>query len=239
MSVPEPLPTSQSVRLGVLLAMVGGSLDAYTYLSRGGVFASAQTANVILLGIEAAHGQWWQAFAHVPPILAFVVGVVAAESLKHPRVARVVRHPTRAALVLEIVVLVGAGLVPAGAPDILVSVLIAFAASVQITAFRKLVDTAYNSTMTTGNLRTATQCAYEAVMGRDRKAARRGRQFTAVILAFMAGALGGAELTRAVGVRAVWAAAVLLACGLALFVHDERAARRAADAAAARAGGAG
>ncbi|MET9381815.1 YoaK family protein [Streptomyces sp. NPDC002928] len=232
MTVPEPLPTSQSVRLGVLLAMVGGALDAYTFVSRGGVFACAQTANVVLLGIEAAHGQWWRGLTHVPPILAFVAGVLAAESLKHPRMAHVVRRPTRAALVLEVVVLAGVGLVPAGAPDILVTVLIAFTASVQITTFRKLVDTAYNSTMTTGNLRTATQSAYEAFVGHDGESARRGRQFTAVIVAFMAGALGGAALTTTVGVRAVWAAAVLLFCGLALFVHDERTARRKRVAAA-------
>ncbi|MFG2944291.1 YoaK family protein [Streptomyces adustus] len=232
MSVPEPLPTSQSVRLGVLLAMVGGALDAYTFVSLDGVFANAQTGNVVLLGIEAAHGQWAQAWRHVPPILAFVAGVVTAETLKRPRLAGVVRWRPVAALVLEIVVLAGVALLPAGAPDALVVVLISFTASVQITAFRKLVDTAYNSTMTTGNLRTATQSAYEALVNGDREAARRAAQFTAVILAFLAGALGGAALTVAVGVRAVWAAAAVLTCGLALFVHDERMARRRTAAAA-------
>lgn len=47
------------MRLGVLLALVGGGLDAYTFISRGGVFAGAQTGNVVLLGVAAAQRHWW------------------------------------------------------------------------------------------------------------------------------------------------------------------------------------
>ena len=37
--------------MGALLAAAGGLLDAYTYLSRGGVFANAETGNMVLFGI--------------------------------------------------------------------------------------------------------------------------------------------------------------------------------------------
>ena len=40
---------SETFRLGILLAIVGGFLDAYTYISRGEVFANAQTGNICLL----------------------------------------------------------------------------------------------------------------------------------------------------------------------------------------------
>lgn len=221
-----PLPTSHSVRLGVLLAVVGGALDAFTFVGHGGVFANAQTGNIVLLGIAAARGQWAQALHHLPAILAFIMGVVVAESLKRPRVAAAVRWPARAALVLEIMVLAGVGLVPTGTPDMLVTVVIAFTASVQVSTFRKLVDTAYNTTMTTGNLRTAIQSAYTAVVDRDREAARRARQFAAVIAAFLTGAFGGGLLTATEGVHALWALVGLLTLGLALFVYDERVAAR-------------
>ena len=45
---------SESYIVGVLLAIAGGFLDVYTYISRGGVFANAQTGNIVLLGICAA-----------------------------------------------------------------------------------------------------------------------------------------------------------------------------------------
>ena len=35
--------------VGVMLAIVGGYLDAYTYISRDHVFANAQTGNMVLL----------------------------------------------------------------------------------------------------------------------------------------------------------------------------------------------
>lgn len=34
---------SESLRLGLLLALAGGFMDAYSYIERGGVFANAQT----------------------------------------------------------------------------------------------------------------------------------------------------------------------------------------------------
>ncbi|GAA3815279.1 YoaK family protein [Streptomyces chiangmaiensis] len=227
-SIEQALPTSYSVRLGVLLAVVGGALDAYTFVSRDGVFANAQTGNIVLLGVEAAKRQWWQALQHVPPILAFLVGVVVAESLRRPRVVAVVRRPARGALVLEILVLIGVGFIPAAAPDSLVTVTIAFVASVQVSSFRTLVDTAYNTTMTTGNLRTVMQSAYLAAVERDGAAARRARRFAAVICGFLLGAVGGAWLTGVLGTHAVWVMSVVLVMGLALFLHDERVlARRA------------
>ncbi|MFE9428720.1 YoaK family protein [Kitasatospora sp. NPDC006697] len=222
------LPTSHSVRLGVLLALVGGALDAFTFVGHGGVFANAQTGNIVLLGIEGSRGQWVRALHHLPAILAFIMGVVVAESLKLPRAAAVVRWPARAALVLEIVVLAGVALLPTGTADMFVIVVIAFTASVQVSTFRKLVDTAYNTTMTTGNLRTAVQSVYTAVVHRDREAARRARQFATVIAAFLAGAFGSGLLTATGAVHTLWALVALLAMALALFVYDERAAARSA-----------
>ena len=39
---------SETVLIGSLLALAGGFLDAYTYICRGGVFANAQTGNIVL-----------------------------------------------------------------------------------------------------------------------------------------------------------------------------------------------
>ena len=54
---------SESLLLGGLLAMAGGFFDAYTYLCRGGVFANSQTANIVLVGLQLAVGEWHRAVA--------------------------------------------------------------------------------------------------------------------------------------------------------------------------------
>ena len=47
---------ANSLRLAILLTLANGSLDAYTFMARGGVFANVQTANVIFVGIDVIDG---------------------------------------------------------------------------------------------------------------------------------------------------------------------------------------
>jgi len=76
--------TGGSLRLAVLLTLAGGFLDAFTFVGHGGVFANAQTGNVVLLGVEAAAGRWSAAVRHVPALLAYVAGVATAETMMNP-----------------------------------------------------------------------------------------------------------------------------------------------------------
>lgn len=78
--------TSESVRLGILLAIVGGFLDAYTFVCRGEVFANAQTGNLVLLGIALTKRNSGQAITALLPILAFVLGVIFTERIKDIKV---------------------------------------------------------------------------------------------------------------------------------------------------------
>ncbi len=78
-----------SARADVGIAAVGRNagygrrlFDAYTYLCRGKVFANAQTGNIVLFGANIAEGNWLRAAEYFLPILAFALGVVAAEIVK-------------------------------------------------------------------------------------------------------------------------------------------------------------
>ena len=67
---------SESYLVGVLLAIAGGYLDVYTYICRGGVFANAQTGNIVLLGINLADHNWSKLLFYMYPILAFMAGIL-------------------------------------------------------------------------------------------------------------------------------------------------------------------
>src|SRR3984885_11036617 len=103
---PDTVPT------GLLLAGAGGFLDAYTFVGRGGVFANAQTGNIVLLGVGAGERHWLAGLVRVPAILAFLLGIALAEMLARPAGRRIVRRPARFVLVAEIVVLVIVGALP-------------------------------------------------------------------------------------------------------------------------------
>ena len=76
------IPIHETFRVAALLAVIGGFLDAYTYILRGGVFANAQTGNIVLLGVHMADKDYRQALYYVVPIIAFSLGVFITEVLK-------------------------------------------------------------------------------------------------------------------------------------------------------------
>jgi uncharacterized membrane protein YoaK (UPF0700 family) len=213
--------TSESVRLGVLLAVVGGFLDAYTFMTRDGVFANAQTANVVLFGIDLVQGDWRPALGYVPPLVAFTLGVFTAEAVSRPAVARIVRRPVRAVLVIEIMVLAIVGFVPTSVPNPVVTIAISFVAALQVTTFRVLVDQAFSTTMTTGNLRSLSQAAFHRIADGDRAAGVRALNFGFVIAGFLCGAILGSQMVRVLDTGAAWVAAGMLVVALALFMFDE------------------
>ncbi|MCZ4276352.1 YoaK family protein [Rhodococcoides yunnanense] len=213
--------TSESVRLGVLLAVVGGFLDAYTFMTRDGVFANAQTANVVLFGIDLVQGDWRSALGYVPPLVAFTLGVFTAEAVSRPAVARIVRRPVRAVLVIEIMVLAIVGFVPTSVPNPVVTIAISFVAALQVTTFRVLVDQAFSTTMTTGNLRSLSQAAFHRIADGDRAAGVRALNFGFVIAGFLCGAILGSQMVRVLDTGAAWVAAGMLVVALALFMFDE------------------
>ena len=47
------VPAHERLRVGLLLAFVGGFLEVYTYTLHGKVFANAQTGNMALFAIYA------------------------------------------------------------------------------------------------------------------------------------------------------------------------------------------
>lgn len=100
--------------LAILLSCAGGYLDAFTWVGQGGVFANAQTGNVVLLGINVATGQWSEALRHLMPIIAFVVGVFAAFWIRSLASARGEPWINLISLLLELAVLIVVAFLPTG-----------------------------------------------------------------------------------------------------------------------------
>ena len=180
---------------------MGGFLDTYTYFTRGGVFANAQTGNLVLLGISAARGELYRAGQYLIPVLAFALGVVATEGLRARRGAG---DWQRTVLLLEAAILAVVGLLPPAFPDFVVNVTVSFLCSMQVNSFRLLEGMPYATTMCTGNLRS---CAYhlgQRLFAGERAGTGRAARYLWVMLAFCAGAALGVPATQWAGGRAVW-----------------------------------
>ena len=61
----DRMQTSESFRLSAILSFSGGLQDAYTYNTRGSVFANAQTGNVVLMSQNLMMGNWKNGMLYV------------------------------------------------------------------------------------------------------------------------------------------------------------------------------
>ena len=73
---------SEAFRNCIFLALSGGFQDAYTYFTRDGVFANAQTGNVVLMSTNFMTGKWGEGLKYLFPILAFALGVLVADLIQ-------------------------------------------------------------------------------------------------------------------------------------------------------------
>ncbi|MDP4159430.1 MAG: YoaK family protein, partial [Bacillota bacterium] len=178
--------------------------------------------NIVFLAICVSKGEWGQALVYVPPILAFVIGVIIAESIKNNSSRLFILDWVQVVLILEIIILFIIGFLPRTVSDIVVTVTISFVASLQTSSFRKLVDSPYATVMCTGNLLSASRSAYTAFIKKDYRSAIHTIRFFTVILSFLIGAILGGIITPILGAKAIWSAVFILVCAVMFFSVDIR-----------------
>jgi uncharacterized membrane protein YoaK (UPF0700 family) len=214
--------TTTTLRFAVLLTAANGFIDAYTYITRGHVFANVQTGNVILFAIELTHRHWHTTLAHLWPIFAFLVGVLLSAHIKSGRVEKVVAYPMRWTMGIQAVAFATVGFVPTTVPNNFVTIPISFLAAMQFTLFRSIGDLTYIAVATTGNLMRVMEAGYSVVVDKNDAARMAFRVYGALTTTFAAGAVLGAFASLYLGIRAVWVPAAFLAVTLVFFIIDER-----------------
>ena len=197
MDVAHKKHMSESFRLAALLSLVGGFLDAYTYICRGEVFANAQTGNIVLVGLALSKYNFKGIIYHFVPVIAFMLGVILAEIIKRrikPR--RTYIHWRQIVIGAEIIVLTIMAFIPMGKYDVIVNISISFICAMQVEAFRKVNGTALATTMCTGNLRSATETLFHYIHTKNIFMIKKSLQYYAIIIFFISGAILGTFFTK-------------------------------------------
>ncbi|KAF5062480.1 YoaK family protein [Anaerotignum sp.] len=201
---------SESFRIGALLAFAGGFFDSYTYIARGGVFANAQTGNMILLANRLVQGQFVHALYYLIPISAFVCGIFLDEYIKQRFYQTHKLHWRQIVLFIENVVLLIVAFLPLGKGNVLANVLISFICAMQAHSFRTLHGLPYATTMCTGNLRSGTNQLVHLVFHKNSDAGKNAFLYFAIIFVFITGAGTGAIITPIIGAKSVLFCCILL-----------------------------
>lgn len=198
------VPVPQRLILGCVLAFTGGFLDIYTYLIRGGVFANAQTSNLIFLGLRLMEGDWPQALNYFAQVASYVVGILVAGVVKRRIGTKGNLHWRQIVIFAEFILVTIIGYIPASFPPEPVNVIVAFICSVQVASFDSLEGTSFATTMCTGNLRQMGEHILAFAVDKRPGALRGVFKYVAIIVSFVMGAVIGTFFVAEMQEEAIW-----------------------------------
>ncbi len=220
---------SEAMSTGIFLTLSGGFQDAYTYYTRGKVFANAQTGNIILLGHNAMNGDFTDAFRYLVPVLAFAGGIYISEVIRGIYREYGKLHWRQIVVVLEILLLFVVGFLPQSM-NMAANILVSFVCAMQVEAFRKMKGSAYASTMCIGNLRSATEMLYRYRHTKEKGCLEKCLRYYGVILVFGIGAALGSFMTSLFEGRTIWiSCGFLFVCFCIMFMKEDIEGERGLD----------
>ena len=212
---------SESLKIGIILALTGGFLDAYTFLVRGKVFANAQTGNIVLLGTNLFQGEFKQALSYLVPILAFIIGVFITEFIKLKFKENEKLHWRQIIIFIEIFLLALVAFMPQSLNN-LANIIVSFICAMQVESFRKINGIACATTMCTGNLRSGTELLFKYIKTKEPDLKEKGINYYGIDLTFILGAGFGALFTNYFKEKAVLFCCITLFIGfIVMFIKED------------------
>lgn len=215
--------TSETIELGIFLALAGGFMDAYSYLCRGKVFANAQTGNMLLLGIRLTEGDFPAAFKYLTPVLAFTLGIFLADTVRHG-VDKVsgnnILHWRQCTLLIEMSLLLTVCFIPQSL-NIAANSITSMACGMQVESFRKIHGNGIATTMCIGNLRSGTENLFTFFREKSKAHLKKAALYYFIIFCFVAGAVTGNICIDFLHEKAMGVCILFLAVGFGMMFREE------------------
>ncbi len=194
--------------IGLLISLSAGLMDAYSFLCRGGVFANAQTGNIILLGINLSKGEFSKCIYYLVPILAFGLGISLAFLVLTIKKLND-KTKTFFILIFEAAILFSASFFSQD-NNLLANSSISFACGIQLEMFQQIKGVAVATTMCIGNFRLFIHNGLSYAFNKDKVAIHKALLYITVILIFVIGAIIGSFLIDFLNERAILGSSAVL-----------------------------
>ncbi|MFM1515721.1 YoaK family protein [Helcococcus ovis] len=212
--------TSESFRLGALLAFSGGFQDAYTYNLRGKVFANAQTGNIVLMSQNIFTGNFSKIFCYLFPLILFALGVYVSENLRNKYRNNTKIHWRQIVVLFEIIILTVVAFIPEEL-NLIANGMVSFSCAMQVQAFRKIHGIGYATTMCIGNIRSAMENFTIFHNRRNNKNLIIFFYYTGIIILFAFGAGLSGYLSGVLGLKTILISSLILLVVYILMFREE------------------
>lgn len=177
--------TAERYHFFVALMLSGGFMGAYSYYLKGGVFANAETANLLILSMRLVQSDWHGALSVLVPIVTFFLGTVLSEALGEKLGHR--WPPVLLASVTGLLAILA--ILPEGTPDRLYHIAISLASSLEYDTFRQARGVPLSTLFCTAHIRGAGSALYKSMRNKDRQAFVRTLYHFGMIATFIIGAM--------------------------------------------------
>ena len=186
---------SQRYHTFVLLMLSGGFMGAYSYFLKGGVFANAETANLLILAFNIAELNTEGIISVLYPISAFFIGTFFSQMF----IEKLGRRWIPTLLIVEIMALISLSLLPSETPDRVFHVVIAVLSSMQFNTFRKARGVAMSTLFCTAHLRGFGASLYFAIADRKGEELKKSLYHGGLIMTFLAGGISCSLISKSLG----------------------------------------
>lgn len=209
------------------VVLLGGFYGVYTYLARGGVFANAQTGNLVMLAAAIGQLNWHRAFMIMIPITAFGCGTALSETLnrKFASVGRL--HLESYLIIIEMILTVLLGFIPHSVPDQIAQSILNFICSMQYNTFRQSDGEPMAAKFCVNHVRTMALNIVKWRCDKDQLASVIWREHLSMLVMFICGGAIAAIACRHFDIRAIWVALILQTVILVHLLHARAVKRRA------------
>ena len=190
------LPVHEQLAFCLLLTVIGGFFDSYTYVNCGGIFANAQTGNLIFVGVDIIEGKLSDVIHYLVPIISFVLGVLVSKIIENKYKQLSIFKHIYMLLVTQSLALLFIFLKHSIFGIDIRPIVISFICAIQYDGFRKVNNLVFASVFCTGNLRSMTEHLYKYVFLKKKESKDPLFIYLIVILVFLFGVILGAASSK-------------------------------------------
>ena len=217
------LPVHEQLIFCLLLTVVGGFFDAYTFVNCEGIFANAQTGNLIFVGIDLIEGNYREVIHYLIPILSFVMGVLVSKFIESKyKELSIFKHIYMLLLIQMFALLVilikykffGLDIRP---------IVISFICAIQFDGFRKVNNLVFASVFCTGNLRSMSEHLYKYIVLKKKESKVPLLIYVTVISVFLSGVILGAAMSKFFLHKAIFITLIIICINLffVMVIHNK------------------
>ena len=190
------LPIHEQLIFCLLLTAVGGFFDAYTFVNCDGIFANAQTGNLIFVGIDLIEGNFSEVLHYSIPILSFVIGVLVSKFIETKYKELSIFKHIYMLLLTQIASLIIISIKHEYFGVDIRPIVISFICAIQFDGFRKVNNLVFASVFCTGNLRSMSEHLYKYFVLKKKESKIPFLIYLSVITVFLSGVILGAAMSK-------------------------------------------